>query len=309
MFDSAKKISLAFKLARWNYFPVGILPIFLGGAVAWHHYHNVLWWKLVLCMIGMFFAHLGANAANDYFDQKSGVDLYAYEEIPESRGSGVCGSDILTTGLLTMKEAAVAIGIFFAIAFACGIVLALTSGWMVVFFAVIGFVLGFFYCAPPVAFGYKGFGLGEIVIFLAFGPLPVMGTYYVLTGSLSWTAAFASLPLAFLTTSVVFNQHFAHAPADEAGGKRTPVVIWGEGPMRWATKFLLLGVYGSILLGVYLKVFPLYALAALATAPLILVPAFRLPVPAAPLVSTGFLFKVVRANILTSLILIISYFI
>lgn len=304
-----KKTGLAFKLARWNYFPVGILPVFLGGAIAWNHYHHITWWKFVLCVIGMFFAHLGANAANDYFDQKSGVDLYAYEEMPESRDSGVCGSDILTKGLLTMKEAAVAIAIFFSIALICGTVLALTSGWFIVFLAVIGFVLGFFYCAPPVAFGYKGYGLGEIVIFLAFGPLPVIGTYYVLTGNFSWAAAFASLPLAFLTTSVVFNQHFAHAPADEAGGKRTPVVIWGEGAMRRVTRLLLYGVYGSIVLGVYLKVFPVYALAALATAPLILVPAFRLPAPAAPLVSTAFLFKVVKTNVLTSIILVISYFI
>jgi 1,4-dihydroxy-2-naphthoate octaprenyltransferase len=304
-----RKIGLAMELARWNYFPVGVLPIFLGGAVAWHHYHHIIWWKFALCVIGMFFAHLGANAANDYFDQKSGVDLYAYEQIPESRGSGVCGSDILTKGLLTMKEAAAAVAVFFAVAFVCGVILALTSGWLIFFLAVIGFVLGFFYCAPPLTFGYRGYGLGELVIFLAFGPLPVIGTYYVLTGNLSLTAALASLPLAFFTASVVFNQHFAHAPADEAGGKRTPVVIWGEKAMRHVTRLLLYGVYISIIVGVYLNVFPVYALAALATAPLILVSAFRIPIPAAPLVSTRFLFKVVKTNILTSLILIVSFFI
>lgn len=302
-----KKIGLAFKLARVSYFPVGVLPVFLGGAIAWHHYHHIIWWKFALCVIGVFFAHQGANAANDYFDVRSGIDLYAEENIPGVRGSGVCGSGVLTAGKLTQKEAAIAIAIFFAIAFVCGAIVAVTGGWIVMPLAAIGFILGFFYCAPPVAFGYRGYGLGELIIFLAFGPLPVIGTYYVLTGRFSWVAAVASLPLAFLTTSVVFNQHFAHAEADRAGGKRTPVVLWGEKSMRIVSRIILVAVYACVILGVLLKALPIAALATLVVAPIILIPAFRIPVPSGTAASLAFLFKVVKANILTSLILILSF--
>lgn len=307
MSDVSKKIVLAFKLARVSYFPVGIIPVLLGTAVAWQNFHQIVWWKFLVCLIGMFFAHLGANAANDYFDELSGIDRFAFEKIPEGRGSQVCGSGILTSGKLTIKEARVVVVIFFSLAFVAGVILTITSGWPVALLAAVGFFFGMFYCAPPVAFGYVGYFLGELGIFFAFGPLPVIGAYFIQTGKFSWEAVIASLPIGLLTTSVVFNQHFAHVQADRAGGKRTPVVLWGEKPMRVVSKLLLIGVYISIIAGVIINKLPIYTLAALLTAPLILIPAFRLSVPAGPSASLAFLFKVVRTNILTSIIIIISF--
>ncbi|MFH1873819.1 MAG: prenyltransferase [Pseudomonadota bacterium] len=300
------KIGLAFELARWKYFPVGVLPVFLGTALAWNSFVEIVWWRFVVCLLGMFFAHLGANTANDYFDLKSGVDKFAYQNIPETRGSGLAGSDVLTRGLLTLQEARFVMAFFFSIALVCGLLLFWTSGWFVLTLAVVGFVIGMFYCAPPVAFGYKGFFLGELGIFLAFGPLPVIGSYYVQTGTWSWAVVLASLPLALLTTSVVFNQHFAHAEADRQGGKRTPVVLWGEKNMRLVTKLLLVGVYVSVILNVVLEIYPILALAALLIAPIILIPAFKLKSKSDLQTAHGFLFKVVRANLLTSIILVAS---
>lgn len=302
-----RKIGLAFQLARVSYFPVGIIPVILGTAIAWHDFHHIVWWKFLVCLIGVFFAHQAANSANDYFDVLSGVDRYAYEKIPSVHGSKVCSSGILPTGKLTMKEAAFVVAIFFALALACGVVLTLSDGWPVAALAVTGFFLGMFYCAPPVAFGYIGYFLGEIGIFFAFGPLPVLGAYYIQAGRFSWDAVIASLPVALLTTSVVFNQHFAHAEADSAGGKRTPVVTWGERSMRFVSQIILVAVYACVVLGALLKAFPVAALAALLVAPVILIPAFRIPVPAGPTASLAFLFKVMRANILTSVILILSF--
>jgi len=302
-----KKVGLAFRLARVSYFPVGIIPVLLGTAIAWHNIHYIVWWRFFVCLAGVFFAHQAANAANDYFDEITGIDRYAFEKIPEGRGSLVCGSGILTSGRLTLKEARIVIATFFIISLACGIALTISGGWPIVFLAAAGFFLGMFYCAPPVAFGYIGYWLGEIGIFFAFGPLPVLGSYYIQTGQFSWDAVIASLPVALLTTSVVFNQHFAHAEADRAGGKRTPVVLWGEKSMRFASQMLLAAVYACIILGVLLKAFPVAALAALLVAPVILIPAFKIPVPAGTAASLAFLFKVVKVNILTSLILILSF--
>ena len=302
-----RKIGLAFELARWRYAPLGLLPILLGSAVAWHNYHHIIWWKFLVCLFGIFFAHLGANAANDYFDELTGIDRFAYKNIPEGRGSLVCGSTILTTGKLTIIEARAVVAIFFGLALAAGIILTITNGWPVVMLAAIGFFFGMFYCAPPVAFGYVGYFLGEIGIFLAFGPLPVLGAYYIQTGRFSWDVIIASLPIALLTTSVVFNQHFAHAEADRAGGKKTAVVMWGEKPMRIISRLILIAVYMCVILGVLFGSLPLAALVALAVAPLILIPAFRISVPAGTAASLAFLFKVVKVNILTSIIIILSF--
>ncbi len=301
-----RKIGLAFELARWKYFPVGILPVLLGTALAWSYYQEIIWWRFIVCLLGVFFAHQGANVANDYFDFKSGVDTYAHQNMPETRDSGLAGSDILTRGLLTLSEARIIMAVFFGIALICGLILFLASGWFVLVLALIGFMIGMFYCAPPLAFGYKGFFLGELGIFLAFGPLPVIGSYYIQTGTWSWAVILASLPLALLTTSVVFNQHFAHAEADKAGGKQTPVVLWGEKNMRLVTKIMLVGVYLSVIANVYLQTLPRLSLLALLIAPIILVPAFKLKSKSDLPTAHGFLFKVVRANLLTSIILILS---
>lgn len=301
-----KKMGLAFELARWRYTPLGLLPVLLGSSIAWHDYHRITWWSFLFCLAGIFFAHLGADAANDYFDYKKGVDRFAYDNLPEIRGSGVCGSGVLTTGRLSITEASVVIVVFFAIALASCVILTITSGWFVLFLAVMGFLLGFFYCAPPISLSYLGHAIGEFSVFLAFGPLPVMGSYYVQTGSVTWEVFFASLPTAFLTTAVVFNQHFSHVEADRAWNKLTPVVIWGEKKMRIVSRWILASAYISIIIAVTIQALPVYSLVALLVAPMILIPAFRLPVSANSVTSLAFLFKVVKANLLTSLVMIIS---
>ncbi len=309
MFHSLRsKICLGFELARWRYFPVGILPVILGAAIAWHEDSALIIWKLVLTVIGIFFAHLGANAANDCFDYLSGVDQFAYDNAPELKGSGVCGSDILTSGKLTIREGFAVVGVFFLIAFVIAIVLTITSGWLVFILAIAGFVLGLFYCAPPIAFGYIGYGLGELAILLTFGPLPVIGSYYIQTGHLSWNPVIASLPIGLYTVAIVFNQHFAHAEADKAGGKLTPVVVLGEKRMRRVSTLMLILIYVSIVIAVCFGIMPIYALITLTLAPIIIASSVRIGrTPASTAASLLFLFKIVKFNILTGILIILAF--
>ena len=108
------KVRLAFLLARWHYTPVIIIPVVLGAVLTWYHGYAFRWVDFVLCLVGAWFAHLGANAANDCFDDMSGVDRIAHETIPENRGSTVCGSEILTRGLMSRREGFIAATVSFA---------------------------------------------------------------------------------------------------------------------------------------------------------------------------------------------------
>lgn len=298
------KITLSFKLARWHYTPVIIIPVTLGAVLAWYQGHSFHWIGFLLCLVGVWFAHLGANAANDCFDDVSGVDRIAHELIPENRGSTVCGSEIITKGLMTRRQGFIATAVFFLLAAVCGAVLFVDHGWPIVWLAVFGFVLGVFYCAAPIKFGYIGRGLGELGILVAFGPLPVLGSYYVQTGSLASSALIASLVPGLFTVSVLYNHHFSHASADRRVGKVSPVVVLGMRGARKITPALLAASYVALIINVVLGVFPPTTLIALLTAPVIFRAYAKLPKEERCTDSLGFLFNVVKTNIVTGILLV-----
>ena len=300
------KIINAFKLARWHYTPVIIIPVILGTLLAAREGHPISWMDFFLCLAGAWFAHLGANAANDVFDDINGVDRIAFEKIPENRGSTVCGSEILTSGTLSRKEGFLSTGAFFFAAFSFGFPLFIKFGWPIFFMALSGFLLGVLYCAKPIAFGYIGRGLGEIAIFIAFGTLPVMGAYWVQTGGFSLGSLMASLPPGFFTVSVLYNSHFSHFSADAEAGKISPVVALGERGARMISPLILAAGYLSILINVVMGVFPKIALAGLLTAPFIFKAYMRLKVPSDCRSSNAFLFNVVKTNIATGFLILLS---
>jgi 1,4-dihydroxy-2-naphthoate octaprenyltransferase len=83
----------------------------------------------------------------------------------------------LAEGSLTLAEVMIEAIFLFALAAAIGIFLAVTRGWTILILAVIGAFAGIFYTAPP--FRYKYMALGEISVFLMWGPLMVEGAYFV----------------------------------------------------------------------------------------------------------------------------------
>ena len=301
-----KKIILSFTLARWHYTPVIIVPVLVGSFLAWYQGYPLRWIDMMLCLAGSFFAHLGANAVNDCFDDISGVDRIAFETIPENRGSTVCGSGVLTQGLLTRREGFIATAIFFFLALACGLPLMLRLGWPIVAFAVSGFLLATFYCAQPISFGYIGRGLGEVGIFIAFGPLPVVGSYWVQAGNFSWSAVWASVPAGLMTVSVLYNHHFTHPSADAKVGKMSPVVVLGERGARNISPLILGAAYIALVANVVAGVFPYAALAALVTAPFIFIAYARLHVPSRVEESVQFLFNVVKTNVATGALTVMA---
>lgn len=234
--------------------PLGILPVLVGSAYAWTVTGEIQWMWLGLALLGAGALHLGANVVNDVYDIRSGVDELA----EDLEGSIRTGSPEATPGL--------AVSLFGAAA-ACGVVLALYRGPLVLAYGAIGALLAFFYVAPPIALGYRGRGLGELAILIAFGPLPVVGAYYVQTaaedipgyvGPLSSELLGAPLFVWLLgvlpglfTMMVLYSHHFLHHTADRTARKMTPVAAWGPEfglklirPMVGATIAALIALIG-----------------------------------------------------------------
>jgi len=246
-----------------------LAPVFIGSVLAWQQGIPFRWGLFVLALVGALAAHLGANVVNDVFDFAEGTDQAAQKMVPE--GTTVAtGSQALMSGKLSLgafRRLALAL---FALALLCGVVLAFFRPWALAF-GVAGFLLAFFYVAPPLRLAYVGRGLGELDILISFGMLPQVGSYYVQSGNVTLNALLASLPIGLYTTAVLYFHHFLHWRADSAVGKITPVVALGEKRARIVGGILLLLIALMILLDVLLGVFPWYsAVAALTVIPVLL---------------------------------------
>ncbi|MFL5696708.1 MAG: prenyltransferase, partial [Ktedonobacteraceae bacterium] len=141
------------------------------------------------------------------------------------------------------------------------IVLTFFRPWTLAF-GVAGFLLAFFYVAPPLRLAYVGRGLGELDILISFGILPLVGSYYIQTGKVTLIALLASLPIGLYTTAVLYFHHFLHWRADQAVGKITPIVALGERLARLVGGILLSCVALTIFLDVLLNIFPWYSIIA-----------------------------------------------
>ena len=120
-------------------------------------------------------------------------------------------------------------------------------GPLVIAFALGGLFISVFYVAPPIRL--KHIGLGEPGVFIVWGPLMTVGTFFVATGQIPGWAWIASLPYAILVTTVLFGKHIDKIEADGKKGVRTLPVILGERRARGSSPRSLMIAFYPIVLG------------------------------------------------------------
>ena len=202
---------------------------------------NVDYPAVILAIVGLVLAHAANNMINDYFDTSGGVDTEGYVRAlyaPHPILSGWVSKPGLRNAilLLTLID---------------GLIMLLLAYWhgpLVIAFALAGLFLSVFYVAPPL--NLKRHGLGEVDVFLTWGPLMIGGTYLVATSTIPvWVLVF-SVPYALLVTSVLFGKHIDKIVPDTALGIRTLPVILGERLARRAGQALMIAFYPLVLLAV-----------------------------------------------------------
>jgi len=251
-------------LLRLPFMTVTLGAVFLGTAFAWWHtgHFNLLYF--ILALFGACFMHIACNVANDYFDFKSGNDLANKSGMTPFSG----GSRMILEGFVKPKKA-LAVSIFFAaLGSAAGLFLNFAlNGNIILFIGLAALFLVYSYNGFPVKLVDKGFG--ELGIFLAWGPLMVMGAYYTQAESLSsFWPLIVSIPSGILTTLVLLINEFADKEADSSVGRKTWVILFGY---KWSLGlylFLAMGSFAVVLIGVFLGNWPLWSLLTLLTFPL-----------------------------------------
>ncbi|MBI4335655.1 MAG: 1,4-dihydroxy-2-naphthoate octaprenyltransferase [Candidatus Omnitrophica bacterium] len=249
------------KAARVPFLTATIVPVVLGAAVAWQETGRFNVFNFILTLLGIIFIHTGTNVANDYFDHRTGNDWLNKTPTPFSGGSRVIQEKLISAkGML----------VFFLACFIAGALLGIWINYrlgtnIVLWMGVLGVFCGFFYTALPLRIGYSG--LGELVVGLCFGPLVVMGSYYVQALKFSWVPFWASIPVGILIGLVLYINEFPDYEADKAVKKRTIVVRVGKEKAVKLYHALLVLTYLSIILGVQFKIMPVYAMLSLLTVP------------------------------------------
>jgi len=107
--------------------------------------------------------------------------------------------------------------------------------------------------------------VGELFAGLNFGPILVLGAYYVQTGRYSWEALIASLAPGILTSNLLFLNEFPDREADQKGGRRHLVITLGKKKASFLFVAFIAASYLCIIIGVLTKMMPLGALIGLGT--------------------------------------------
>ena len=202
---------------------------------------SIDWALLLLAIIGLVVAHAGNNMINDYFDLEGGVDTDDYVR-------ALYAPHPILSGWVTKRQLGAAILLVNAIDLGIMLVLFAARGPLVIAFALAGLFISVFYVAPPIRL--KHIGLGEPGVFLVWGPLMVVGTFFVATGEIPAWTWIASLPYAILVTTVLFGKHIDKIVADTTKGVRTLPVILGERRARAVASFLMIAFYPIVLAAV-----------------------------------------------------------
>jgi 1,4-dihydroxy-2-naphthoate octaprenyltransferase len=127
-----------------------------------------------------------------------------------------------------------------------GLYLVWRGGFLFALLGLLAIVAAVAYTAGPKPFGYLG--LGELFVFLFFGPVAVVGTAYVMTHALTPLAVAASIPMGCLVTAILVVNNLRDIETDRAAGKRTLAVRIGRDATRWEYALLLGVAYLIVLL-------------------------------------------------------------
>src|SRR2546422_3014187 len=179
-------------ITRACVFPMTLTSGLIGGLLAATSTPAPRWGCFALALLGLVIAHAANNMINDYFDTIGGVDTEAYIRTQYAPHP-------LFSGLITKRGLLAAIAAFNLADLAILVVLLGARGWPVAAFALAGLFVSVFYVAPPLKL--KHHGLGEPGVFLVWGPLMTVGTYYVTAGSVPTWVWFASVPHALGVTT------------------------------------------------------------------------------------------------------------
>jgi 1,4-dihydroxy-2-naphthoate octaprenyltransferase len=207
-----------------------VVPVLVGSALAISIGKFFLPYSIfaLLCSI---LIQIGTNFTNDLYDFLKGAD--------NNKRKGP--TRVLVSGLITAKEMKFAIVFVFGLAFLLGLYLVYSAGILILWVGIISIIAGIIYTAGPFPLAYNG--LGDLFVFLFFGVVGTMGTFYVHTQQISMLSLLVSIPVGALTTNILIVNNYRDIEEDREANKKTLAVLLGQVFTRWQFILLLILCY------------------------------------------------------------------
>ncbi|MDN3725056.1 1,4-dihydroxy-2-naphthoate octaprenyltransferase [Aequorivita sp. SDUM287046] len=252
-----KKVKAWFAAARLRTLPLSVSGIIVGASLgntfankanlelpgvnsSMHIWQSGLFWLAILVTVGF---QVLSNFANDYGDGVRGTDA---KRMGEKR--------MVASGIISPKQMKIGMIITGTITFFLATVLIFMAfgnqNFVIsfIFFnlTIVSIIAAVKYTVGKKAYGYSG--LGDIFVFLFFGFLSVLGSYYLFTHTLNWHLLLPAIAIGCFSTAVLNLNNMRDIENDAAAKKHTLVVKLGSIKAKKYHAFLLFfGMFCAII--------------------------------------------------------------
>jgi len=231
-----------------------VIPVTLGAILAIKQ-NKFQFEYYILSVVAILFLHAAVNLLSDHDDYENKVDT------KDSYGS----SGVILENLLSSKQVHRGGILCLILGSLLGLFLSYEKGIFVLIIGLVGAFSGYSYTGKPLNLKYKG--LGAPLVFLLFGPLMVIGSYYVQMQQVSIEAFYISIPVGLLTTAILHANDIRDIFHDEKAGIKTLSLLVGKDNAKKIYYGMLILSYVSIIVMIFFAVLPLWSLLCLITLP------------------------------------------
>ncbi len=202
--------------ARVRTLPAAIAPVVVASSLAGDEFN---WSRALLALAVGIWLQIGVNFANDYSDGIKGTD--------DDRVGPI---RLVASGLASAKSVKRAAYISFLFASIAGLWLALLTSFILILIGLLCIAAAWGYTGGKNPYGYRG--LGEVSVFIFFGIVATVGSFYVQTERITLLSFIVAIPMGALSCAILTVNNIRDLDKDKVAGKRTFAVRVGDSKAR-----------------------------------------------------------------------------
>ena len=228
-----ESLGIWFQAVRPFTLSASVVPVLVGSTLAAQsgEFHAFLF---ILVLLGSILVQCGTNLTDEYADHRGDSARHKVQAPYKVIARGLLMPGTVLRGALTC----------FALAALIGVYLVTRTGWPLAVVCLASVGVAYCYSAGPLPLG--NIALGEPLVFIFMGPVMVLGSFYVQAQTITWTAAWLSIPVACLVTDILIANNLRDAEEDSHSGKTTFVHLWGRRPVARLYCALLFIAFASL---------------------------------------------------------------
>lgn len=231
------------KAARLRTLPLAMSGILMGAALSYldGRFNSSV---TILAVVTALFIQIFSNFANDYGDSQKGTDNQHRVGPKRTVQSGEISPEQMKAGMIVLIVLSLASGIWLVAEGTKG--LNLTMFLLFLAFGIVALIAAYRYTAGSNPYGYAGFG--DVAVFLFFGLLPVVGTYFLNTHQINLGLFLPAVSIGLFSTGVLNLNNMRDIENDRNSGKHTVVVRMGSSNAKIYHSLLIsLGMLASVI--------------------------------------------------------------